>query len=421
MNGITTRFNPLDLVLGLASTVDLVSTSVANHHLRVAYIASRIGSALHHDAPSLHTAIIAAALHDIGALTVRDKLDTLAFEIENPFQHCELGYRLLSRFEPFAQVAEIVRYHHVRWANGHGARFQGQQVPEEAFLLHLADRIEVLIERNQPILDQVDRICNEIAIHAGKWFIPLHVDAFRIVAKQESFWLDLRSNRLEDILKRQVKSIDIPNDLETMTSLTRMLSFVIDFQSRFTATHSSGVAAVADALAAYNGYDAEHCALLRMAGYLHDLGKMTIPDSILEKPGDLNDDQKRIMRTHTYYTLRALERIEGFEDISKWAAYHHERIDGNGYPFHLPPEQLCAESRLMAVADFFTALTENRPYRKGMAPQAALGIMRKMVTDGGLDGSFVELAGDHLEDLNAVRSQAQEQALTEYKRFHEGI
>ncbi len=415
------RFNPLDLVLSLAATVDLVSPKVSNHHLRVAYIVNRIGGELGLGGQPIYPVIIAAAMHDIGALTVREKLDTMAFELENPFQHCELGYRLLSKFEPFQPIAEIVRYHHVRWANGNGEVFRGESVPRDSFLLHLADRVEVLIDKSRPALDQTPYVLDSIEQVSGKWFVPDHVEAFAKVARQESFWLDLYSTRLEDILRRQAPNVDLPRDLDTLSSLTRMLSYVIDFQSRFTATHSSGVAAVARALAAFKGYDESKQVTIEMAGHLHDLGKMVIPDSILEKPDKLDADQSRMMRTHTYYTLRALERIEGFEEISRWAAYHHERLDGNGYPFHIPGDQIPEEARLMAVADFFTALTEERPYRKGMAPQAAQGIMNTMVNNGGLDGDMVALAAAHLEELDHIRDDAQQRALEEYKEFNAGI
>jgi len=108
---------------------------------------------------------------------------------------------------------------------------------------------------------------------------------------------------------------------------------------------------------------------MEVAGNLHDLGKMVIPNSILNKPDKLNKEETAIMRQHTYFTYTVLNSIGGISQIAEWAAFHHERLDGSGYPFHLGADKLGIGSRIMAVADVFTAISEDRPYRKGMSQQ----------------------------------------------------
>ena len=102
-----------------------------------------------------------------------------------------------------------------------------------------------------------------------------------------------------------------------------------------------------------------------MAGNFHDLGKLVIPNSILEKPGKLNDEEFALMKQHTYFTYSILTTIGGIQEIAEWAAFHHERLDGNGYPFHLNASKLSTGARIMAVADIVTTLAEDRPLPAG--------------------------------------------------------
>lgn len=157
--------------------------------------------------------------------------------------------------------------------------------------------------------------------------------------------------------------------------------------------------------------------MMLIAGYLHDLGKIAIPSSILEKPDKLNDNETKIMRSHTYYTYKLLSEVKEFDTINKWAAFHHERLDGNGYPFHIEGENLTLGSRIMAVADIFTAITENRPYRIGMKDETAIKVLHNMVNTGGIDKRITTLLISNFNDINNLRAQAQTEAANRYKKF----
>jgi len=130
---------------------------------------------------------------------------------------------------------------------------------------------------------------------------------------------------------------------------------------------------------------------MRTAGYLHDLGKLSVPPAILEKMDKLSSKEWAILRGHTYYTFQILDVIGGPSHLSEWAAFHHERLDGNGYPFHRRADELTLGSRIMAVADVFTALTEDRPYRSGLPASETVSILEELTRDGGLDGDVVAL------------------------------
>jgi HD-GYP domain-containing protein (c-di-GMP phosphodiesterase class II) len=158
---------------------------------------------------------------------------------------------------------------------------------------------------------------------------------------------------------------------------------------------------------------------MRAAGYLHDLGKLTIPSYILDKPDRLTPDEMLCMKQHTYHTFRILDTIGGFPQVAEWAAFHHERLDGKGYPFHHGAKDLTLGSRIMAVADVFTAIAEDRPYRKGMSKANALGVMEKLVDDGGLDGDVVNKLKSGYEDIDARRAQEQAQYAQEQEQLNE--
>jgi len=157
--------------------------------------------------------------------------------------------------------------------------------------------------------------------------------------------------------------------------------------------------------------------MMLIAGYLHDLGKVTVDNSILEKPGKLNEDEFNIIRAHTYYTYHLLYAIPQFDTIKIWASYHHEKLNGTGYPFHIKEDNLPLGSRIVAVADVFTAITEDRPYRKGMDDEQAIRVLNSMVAEGALDGMVVQVLLDHFHEINTLRQHAQLEAAERYDRF----
>ncbi len=121
-----------------------------------------------------------------------------------------------------------------------------------------------------------------------------------------------------------------------------------------------------------------------------------------------------IVRPHTFYTYCTLEPIAALREVSEWASFHHERIDGHGYPFHLGGDELPLRSRIMPVADILTALAEDRPYRKAMASSEVMDVMRGKVQDGGLDGQVAAALEAHYGELDDCRAKAQLSAAWEY-------
>ncbi|MCL5773884.1 MAG: HD domain-containing protein [Firmicutes bacterium] len=412
------RIRLFDLVASLSAAMDIISPVTVNHHKQVAYIAVSIAEEQGLPLNEQSEILLAGALHDSGALSLQEKLDTLQFEMVDPYKHAKTGYLLIKMFEPLLGPASLVRFHHVPWSNAEGSEFKGKDVLIGSHILNLADRIAVLINKDKEILGQVNAIVTKIEEKSGKIFIPKLVDAFKNLASKQFFWFDITSSFISSILSNKIGCKTIKLDIEGLLSLSKMFSHIIDFRSRFTSTHSSGVSACAEALAGFAGFSERECKMMRIAGYLHDLGKLAVPVEILEKTGPLRTEEEvNRIQSHTYYTYRILENIPGLETINEWASFHHERLDGNGYPFHIKGSGISPGSRIMAVADVFTAVAEDRPYRKGMTRDKTLGVLKKMVENFAIDSNIVSLVGLHFDELNLVRKTAQAESIKEYERF----
>jgi len=405
----------IDLIICLSDATDFIDPVVVDHHRQVAYIAYSIAAELGLAPKEQKDLILAGSLHDIGAFSLKERKDALAFELKNPHGHARNGYALLRLFEPLSRVAAIVRFHHVPWDHGAGREFRGVEVPFFSHVIHLSDRVAVLVDKKREILGQAKKICEAIQKKSGSKFCPELVDAFQNVATREFFWLDLASPSIQTILSQRLRSANIGIISRDMLGFSELFSRIIDFKSPFTATHSSGVAASAEFLAGKIGFSRKDRTAMRIAGYMHDLGKLAVPVEILDKPAHLSRREYNVVRHHTFYTYRILEPIAPLHTITTWAAYHHERLDGTGYPFHLKKKDLPLGSQVMAVADVFTALTEDRPYRAGMKQSGAVKILDDMGLRSALNGEIVSLLRRHYEEIDAVRMHAQANARIRYR------
>jgi len=273
----------------------------------------------------------------------------------------------------------------------------------------------MLVDKEHEVLGQVERIQNEIRMNSGKMFVPELVDAFIDLSNKEYYWFDITSSSLRSVLARRARSETIELDMEGLLALSNMFRQIIDFRSRYTATHTSGVAASAEGLAELSGFSERECKMIEVAGNLHDLGKLAVPKEILEKPAALTRREYNIVKCHPFYSFRVLEPVSGLEVINEWASFHHERLDARGYPFHHGEADLSVGSRIMAVADIFTAITEDRPYRPGMTGERALSILKEMAGESLLDPDIVSLLSSNFDDINSRRIAAQEPASRRYE------
>jgi len=404
----TPAANPklFSLILSVADALDLISP--------VAYVASRLSKAAGLSGADLENVVVAALLHDAGGLTLKTKLAALEFEHTHS-EHEEYGYKLLKDAPSLGAAATLVRRHHAWWG-------REAHLPLGCHILHLADRVDSLVDKRRFILDQAADVTEAIAAKSGLMFDPELVELFRAIAGREAFWFDLASPHIGSLVLAELtanegaRNIDLGTD--TGLEFSRFIAQLIDFRSRFTATHSSGVAACCVALAGRAGLAARELDLIRVAGYLHDLGKLAVPAELIEKPGKLTDSEMNVMKSHTYLSYHILARVSGLEQVAVWASFHHERLNGTGYPFGKKGAEIPPQARIVAVADIFTALTEDRPYRKAMAPKTAVGLLADMAAAGLIDKDVVGNLAAGLGAIHEARELAQKRAMELYRNFY---
>jgi len=403
------EYSVFDFTSSISDAIDLVYPALCNHHKKTAYISYCIAKEMSLPDYKIMDIVLAAILHDIGAFSVAERMCVVnaMFDDSACNQHALIGYRLLQDCKPLDNAATIIKYHHAHYSEAaHG-------IPLGSYIVHLADRLSLLLNEGSEILEQVPEIMKTIEAN-GKTFHPDTLAALRRLVQMEYFWIEACSTSISYALLNRMLTIREVMDLDVLKSFARVFSRIIDFRSRFTATHSSGVAAVSLEIATISGFSARECRMMEIAGYLHDLGKLTIPTEILEKNSALSYEEFNEMRKHSYYTYSILNKIKGLEQISTWAAYHHEKLNGDGYPFHVKGEDFSRLARIIAVADVVTAITEDRPYRPGMDSNNAINILRDMVEEGAIDESIVELVEKNFSRINDVRISAQTKSFHEY-------
>jgi putative nucleotidyltransferase with HDIG domain len=412
----------LDLILSICDATELINPKINQHGKRVAYIALNIADELGLDNFKKHDIILAGLLHDIGAFSLKEKLEALTFDFElNNTQkeinrHGLLGYKLLNYFKPFSKIALIIKYHHFKLGELE-KDCKDEEIALASQIIHLADRVDVLIENEKEILGQVKSIVDTIEKYKMDLFNNDLVDTLKTLAIRECFWFDAVSNPQINTFTRKLGQMPIDFGLDKISDFAKMFSYIIDFRSPFTSTHSSGVTAAASSIAEFMGLSPRECEMMKVAGYLHDLGKLSVSAEILNKPSSLTDDEFKIIRGHTYYTYQILDRITNLDLINSWASFHHEKLDGSGYPFHLKGDQLSIGSRIMAVADNFTAIAEDRPYRKGLDRKSVIKILEDMAQNNKIDDNVVAIVKQYFDDINLNRLKAQNGATKEYKEL----
>jgi putative nucleotidyltransferase with HDIG domain len=385
----------------LSTALDFTYSGLSSHHKRVALMAVKLAEKIGLPAERAKNLFISAIIHDIGAISMREKEILGQLEILDPFTHSELGCRMIKGCKFLEPVSDIVKSHHDAWKGDNPSGLKGDGIPLESRIINAVDRLDVLINHREDILEQPQRILRRLHNISGTIIDPDIFEELADLARAEGFWLDLETEFLPEILCRHTEGFDMIIDRSMLVDISLLFASVIDKKSIFTHRHSRLVAACARRLAVISGFSPEDTEKMVVAGLLHDLGKLSIPEEILEKPGKLNPKENRVIKRHVYFTYRILDRIAGYEEINRWASFHHERLDGTGYPFRLTAEQLPLPARYMAVSDVFSALAEDRPYRKGMPRNNIIEIFDRL-SGSALDPHAVKLLKDNYESFEEL-------------------
>lgn len=404
-----TNWNKLDNLIDPVAHVNYSSHKFSNHCKRTAYISLEIGNQLNLDKDTYYNLYIAALIHDIGTQNVFDSDHDSYWYMK---KHCDEGTNMLKNLSFFSYVSEIIQYHHENY-NGTGCyNLKYPLIPIESQIIRLADLIETQLDFTQPYYTHMDTLINWTENRCGIIFSHQLVDGFSNVALRESFWLNLfNTHCLDEVLNEIAPNIDTYISLQEFEELSNVFATIIDNKSSFTATHSKEISKLAFEISKYLGYDDEKSLKMKIAGLLHDIGKLAIPTEILDKYGPLNEEEFAIIKSHTYYTKLILDKISNINDICLWASSHHEKLTGNGYPRRLSSSELSEECRILAVCDIYQSLTANRPYRIGLSPSQAFSIMddmsaRNQICGDVLSALKVMIVGENGNNIDIINAKS---------------
>lgn len=204
--------------------------------------------------------------------------------------------------------------------------------------------------------------------------------------------------------------------LEMNLGLAVAMVVLLDSKDQYTADHSAAVAMYCRDMARAAGMAEAEAEEIHLAGLLHDLGKVGTPDAILRKDSSLDEDEWGYIRQHPEKGAEVLSHLAAYQNVADIVRYHHERLDGTGYPFGLTSESIPDLSKMLAVADTYHAMTSDRPYRRALSSFEALKELRSMAGVA-LDARWVEILAGILRDKDlAYRDGSATDLMDEYER-----
>ena len=387
----TANLRRIARIIGLL--IDQIADDDMNHSRRVAVMAWRLGQHLQLSASVLNDLLVAALIHDCGVKSSSEYIATvshLRWRAEN--DHCVRGAEFIANCVILRKFHNIVRYHHTPWS-----KLERVEISDDekiiANIIFCVDRCYVgfsdLVRNSgyRTIINHKADLIANVQFLGDTAIAPVVYAAFKEVAQKDGFWLSLYPEFLDSSLSplNQNDGENIPVTLKQMQNLATMISRLVDAKSKFTQEHSWRVSVIAGQLAEQLGLQKDVITELEIAGLLHDVGKQNVPESALLKPGKLDDTERAIVKCHTIGTEMVLNSLFDDHRIVKWAANHHEKLDGSGYPNGLVSTELDTCSRILTVSDIFQALTQSRPYRESLCVEDALAIMDAMAVGGELD------------------------------------
>lgn len=352
-----------NVMVSLIKSIDAFNYLLKDHHRRTAIIAYQLGNIYGLDKHRMDDLILAASLHDIGALYVSERDQLLQADVDNPREHEINGAKMLQGFKPFESIAKIIGHHHIKYESVLLGLVEPSEVPLESYILHLADRIDVMLLKH---VNEPARVIDEITGRFGTVFAPFLMDTFTKATENHDFWSNIQFDSYHDLLIRSIDDTHYDIDNEGVESLALLFAHIIDFRSPWTTHHSETVSQLAHRIGQLVGFTESVCWELRIAGYLHDIGKIAIPVELINKPGKLTPTEYEKVKNHVVYSTLILSPISEFENIVTLASNHHEKRDQSGYPLKPQKDGFSLQTDVLAFADIFAALSENRPYRARM-------------------------------------------------------
>ena len=392
------RLDFTDFLYAMSFALDAIehefTGATAEHGKRVAWLSMKMAEGMGLSDEQLVDFVGCAILHDNAVAEYVQEEKSRQLMSDGPCEgdgfdpsylagHAIIGERNAALLPFRTGVKNVILWHHEN-ADGSGALgLRQDQTDFRSEIIHLADVADILYDLKNAEPAKFEEIRKFVSGEAGHLFSDRAAAQFQKISFKDI--LDLQAQGPEALLKEQLPAIWHDYSDEEVKAIAEFFAKIVDYKSPFTTAHSLGVAGKAKTMAEYYGWDADKVIRYYTAGAMHDIGKVVIGNAILEKPGKLDQREYSVMKDHARASLQILSDIDGFEDITEWAANHHEKLDGSGYPRGLKASQLSFEERLMGCIDIYQALTEDRPYKAGMSHAKTIAIMKSMVEEGKID------------------------------------
>jgi putative nucleotidyltransferase with HDIG domain len=294
---------------------------------------------------------------------------------------CDRGASILGKLGMGEAAAQAVWSLEEHWdGSGYPDNAKREEIPLLARICAVAQHLDVFSSRRG-----VDKAIETLEQHSGTWFDPQLVRVAVSLHRRGALWANCLSSDSHDDTRRAVLDLDRDSkhqlEGDRIDHICEAFADVVDAKSNFTFRHSMGVADAAFGIATALRLPAARVQLVRRAALLHDIGKLSVSNTILDKDGMLNAAEWNTMLMHPGITRSILQRVAPFREMAVIAGEHHEKLDGSGYPNRLMSPDLSLESRIIAVADVYSALSEDRPYRAALDFDEIVSIMKKLVPD----------------------------------------
>jgi HD-GYP domain-containing protein (c-di-GMP phosphodiesterase class II) len=394
-----------ELAVAFSQALDLAEGKQAGHAQRVCYIATMLSDALELPVAERAAVFFGALLHDAGVTNAAAELCRVAGVDEEtifgpsprrspddlkgalPFadlnainaavhRHPSMGAQIAAALELPEEVAGAVMGHHQRWdGRGYPDSIPGSQISLASRIVAAADIAETVIAGEMSSLAARRRFGVALAPYVGQALDPDVAGKLLDLARGDEFWLGLYAEDLPDVLAGFRVQVEGRKSRRRVLRFAEAFADISDAKGGHTAGHSRRTADGAEKLAEALELDVGHVEMIRIAALLHDVGLLGVPARVMSKPDILSVTEMQLMRQHPSHSEMVLRQLNGFEEIAFWISRHHERPDGKGYPEMLSGDEIPLESRIIAVADVYAALTSERPHRGALSPNDARQIL----------------------------------------------
>lgn len=365
--------------LGLVLEYDLNDNSAHQHAVRVGEMCAIIGEKIGLAPQRIQQLYFAGLIHDIGKIAIdinilRQKRKLTHVEYRTVQNHSAIGGKIAAALPDLCDIAFWIRWHHEKWdGTGYPDRLYGIQIPVEVQILSAVDCFDSLqtsrLDREKLSIEESERVIKE---ERGVSFNPVIVDMISDMIVKKEINPGKPSDKFIEVRNKYINADYSGKDERERTlfddkgiyPVLKLFARVIDAKHCYTQGHSTRVSVLSRYIAKKAGFSADDIIKVEVAGLLHDAGKISIPNEVLDKTVSPDIDEWDLIRNHPVHSYNILKNINLMHEIAEITRQHHERLDGSGYPDGNTGGRIGLLSQIIAISDSFDAMTSARAYRE---------------------------------------------------------